>query len=240
MSWTRKSEPGSRATYRGQHRFEHWYRDNQVYFLTARCRGRFPALACEEAKAVFWERLDTLCPDHGFTPWIVSVMDNHYHVLGYLRRGDDLPNLMRLLHGAVAKRVNDLLQAGGLKSPCLNERGRLVPFWRDSKRKNYMDGCIRDELQARRAYRYVLNQSVRHGVCSDWRDYPHTRIYIEKDRAIRRASQLNAYLRGVRYKCYEGREVMAQALDLNGDAASSSSRPDPPEPWRTARGRPRS
>jgi hypothetical protein len=42
--------------YKGQHRFEHWYRDNTIYFITARCRNRFPAFASEQAKAIFWDR----------------------------------------------------------------------------------------------------------------------------------------------------------------------------------------
>jgi len=43
--WTRKTKHSTGPVYIGQHRFEHWYRDNQVYFLTARCRDRFPALS---------------------------------------------------------------------------------------------------------------------------------------------------------------------------------------------------
>ena len=37
----------------GQHRFAHWSRDNTVYFITARCRDRFPAFQTERAKAIF-------------------------------------------------------------------------------------------------------------------------------------------------------------------------------------------
>jgi len=33
--WTRKTKHSTGPVYKGQHRFEHWYRDNQVYFLTA-------------------------------------------------------------------------------------------------------------------------------------------------------------------------------------------------------------
>ena len=35
----------------GKHRFEHWQVDNQVYFLTARCRQKFPAFRDEAACA---------------------------------------------------------------------------------------------------------------------------------------------------------------------------------------------
>ena len=50
---------GSQDEYRfGKHRFEHWHVDNQVYFITARCHGRFPAFAGEQTKTIFWDRFD--------------------------------------------------------------------------------------------------------------------------------------------------------------------------------------
>jgi hypothetical protein len=56
----RKSSYSSREMFDGKHRFEHWYRDNTVYFITARCRDRFPAFASEAAKAIFWDRFFAL------------------------------------------------------------------------------------------------------------------------------------------------------------------------------------
>ena len=79
---------------------------------------------------------------------------------------------------------------------------RLTPFWRNAKGHEYFDGCIRDERQARLAYRYTLRQSIRHGIESDWRDYPHTHVNVELEAAIGRALQLKAFLEGVPYKRY--------------------------------------
>jgi len=118
-------------------------------------------------------------------------MDNHYHTLGYLRKGEVLPKLMQRLHGSVAKLTNDLLPE------------RLTLFWRDAKGKEYFDGCIRDEKQARLAYRYTLNQAVRHGIVAAGSDYPHTRVNVELERAIRRANEIDAFLEGVPYKRYQ-------------------------------------
>lgn len=206
MSWTRKSSGSSPHTYQGQHRSEHWYRDNQVYFITARCRRRFPAFASDEAKAIFWRQFDKAMSAGSFTPWVTSLIDNHYHTIGYLKHAKDLGPMMNSLHGSVSKLVNDLLEqqfkAGVLKHPCLDSRGRLVPFFSDTKHKNYFDGCLRDEKQGRATYRYVLTQCKRHGICEDYRDYPHTRVNIEADRAIRRALELNAFLEGVPYNRY--------------------------------------
>ena len=189
--WVRKSSESSNTEYRGRHRYEHWYCDNQVYFITSRCRDRFRAFASEKAKAVFWDRFEHYTAKHCFTPWVTTLIDNHYHVLGYCKHGDRLGEMMRLIHGSVAKLVNDLLAE------------RLRPFWTDTGHQDYFDGCIRDELQCRRSYRYVLTQSVRHNICRDWREYPHTRVNVELERGLKRALELGAFLEGVPYKRYE-------------------------------------
>ena len=191
MPHFRTSSGSTNEFYDGKHRFEHWYRDNTVYFITARCRAGVHAFAEDRAKAIFWDRFEHYAKMHGFVPWVVSLLINHYHALGYLRIGEELGPMMRKIHGSVAKLVNDTLEV------------RLVPFWCDHKFEDYFDGCIRDVLQARRAYRYTLTQCTRHGVCHDPKDYPHTRVYIDVDRAVRRAVEINAFLSEVPYARYE-------------------------------------
>lgn len=187
----RKSSYTSHEFFDGQHRFEHWYRDNTIYFITARCRDKFPAFQTDEAMQVFWDRFSHYTTAHGFVPWVTTLLNSHYHTLGYLRHAVNLGPMMRKLHGSVAKLVNDLLPQ------------RHLPFWRRAGDQDYFDGCIRDELQCRRAYRYTLLQAVRARLCSDWRDYPHTRVAIELERGLERALQLKAFLESVPYKCYQ-------------------------------------
>jgi len=131
-------------------------------------------------------------------PWVTSLIDNHYHTLGYLRLGEKLPRMMQLIHGSVAKLVNDTLAV------------RLTPFWRDVKGKEYFDGCIRGEQQARRAYRYTLRQAERHHIAKDYRTYPHTRVNVELERAICRALELKAFMEGVPYNRYLDRQRPAR------------------------------
>ncbi|MEX0777444.1 MAG: hypothetical protein WD042_17200 [Phycisphaeraceae bacterium] len=214
MSGTRRSRPSTRKTYKGRHKFEHWYRDNQVYFITARCRGKFPAFASEAAKAVFWDRFEHYTKEYGFVPWVTSLMDNHYHTLGYLRVGANLGPMMQHIHGSVAKLVNDILEAqhrseqprlSGAAQLALNDRGRLIPFWKQgSHHDDYFDGCLRDDRQCRLAYRYTLIQAQRHRIVTDYRLYPHTKVNIDLDRGVARALQLHAFLEGVPYKRYQG------------------------------------
>lgn len=190
----RKSAATKSESFRGQHRYEHWYCDNQVYFITARCRDKYPALASVEAKQVFWNRFDYYTKEYEFFPWVTSLLDNHYHTLGYLRHGDNLGPLMQKLHGSVAKLVNDLLPQ------------RHRPFWREAGHQDYFDGCLRDEKQCRLAYRYTLTQSERHGIVDDWHDYPHTRVSIELERGLKRALELKAFMEHVPYKRYQNKK----------------------------------
>jgi REP element-mobilizing transposase RayT len=186
----RKGSHKSEEFFGFQHRFEHWYRDNTVYFITARCRNRIAAFATEQAKAIFWDRYGHYARQFGYTPFVTSLLDNHYHSLGHLESGQNLGPMMQKIHGSVAKLVNDLLA------------DRLIPFWVDRGHQNYFDGCIRDEAQCRRAFNYTLTQCRRHGVCVDPARYPHTRVGIEIDRAAARAVQRNSFLASIPYKRY--------------------------------------
>lgn len=178
--------------FNGRHRFEHWYRDNSVYFITARCRDRYPAFARDSTKAIFWERFTHWARHYGFVPWVTTILDNHYHTLGYLNIDENLGPMMQRIHGSTAKLVNDLLSE------------RRVPFWRDDAGRDYFDGCICDERQCGRAYRYTLLQAVRAGLAPDWRRYPHTRVGVDLERGLKRALELHAFLEGVPYQRYEG------------------------------------
>lgn len=139
---------------------------------------------------MFWDRFEHYTHEFAFTPWVTSLLDNHYHTLGYLRQGANLTPMMQRIHGSVAKLVNDLLPE------------RRANFWRDEKGREYFDGCIRDEKQARGAFRYTLTQSKRHGLVADWQSYPHTRVRVELELAIRRSHEIQAFLSGVPYKRY--------------------------------------
>ncbi len=205
MAWTRKSKSTPNRTYRNQHRFEHWYRNNQVYFITAKTAHSTPVFTCPQACHIFWTAFDHVVNIGSFTPWITTLMNNHYHTLGYLKIGDNLPKMMQALHGRVAKQINDLIQAGELKftHSSRSPHQPLRPFWGHKGKKTYFDGCIRDEQQATRAFYYTRDQAVRAKLTRHWQDYPHTRLNIQLAHALPRAIQLNAFLRNVPYKRYQ-------------------------------------
>ena len=191
----RKYARASETRFTSGHRFEHWYVNNQVYFITARCRGRYPAFASARAKTVFWDRFSHYTAIAGFEPWITSLLDNHYHTIGYISDASTLKTMMQRLHGSIAKLVNDILESEGFD--------RHPNFFRDQRGHEYFDGCLRDETQLRRTWRYLERQSERHGVCDDWRRYEHTRITMPLDKALARAHQLGAFMPDIPYKRYE-------------------------------------
>ena len=84
----RKISRGRNFEYGGSHRYEHWLIDNQVYFITARCRDQFPALQSEAAKAIFWDRFEHYTKQFRFVPWVTSLLDNHYRTLGFFTKGE--------------------------------------------------------------------------------------------------------------------------------------------------------
>jgi REP element-mobilizing transposase RayT len=182
----RKGSSSRHEFFDGKHRLEHWYRDNTAYFLTVRCTNKLHAFESEQAKEIFWRQFDKYTAEHHFDVWVCTLMDNHYHALGYLPLGSNLAPMIRKIHGSVAKLVNDLLPV------------RLLPFWAE-----YFDGCLRDEKQYRRAYRYTLTQSVRHRICQDWRAYKHTRVRVDLEEGLARARRMKVFLPSVPYQRYE-------------------------------------
>jgi hypothetical protein len=186
-----RSYRSTREHYKGQHRSEHWYVDNQVYFVTGKCRDGYSAFASEEAKGIFWDRFDHYAKVFEFEPSVVSLLNNHYHFVGYVKLGEQFKNFMQRLHGSVAKLVNDLLPE------------RRVPFWRNGKGKEYYDGCLRDEKQHRLSYRYTHQQARRHLLMDKFELYPHTHVYVPIEVALQRAKELDAHMPRVPYKRYE-------------------------------------
>jgi REP element-mobilizing transposase RayT len=181
-----KGSSSQKEYFNGHHRLEHWYRDNAVYFLTVRCTNRFPAFASETAKEIFWQQFNRYTTQYHFNVLICTLVDNHYHAIGYLPHGLDLAPMLRKIHGSISKLVNDSLPT------------RLLPFWSD-----YFDGCLRDEKQYRLAYRYTLRQSERHKIVRDYRTYPHTRVRMALEDGLTFARARRAFLPDVPYKRYD-------------------------------------
>jgi REP element-mobilizing transposase RayT len=159
-------------------------------------RNKHLAVRSEKAKEIFWDRFWFYVKKYNLYVWIVTLMDNHYHVIVHVQDKEVMPEFMQRLHGSVAKLVNDVLPE------------RHLPFWRTKGSRDYYDGCLRNEKQVRRAYKYTLKQAVRAGVVRDWRKYNHTKVLIHLGRGIKRAHELKSIPIEVPYERYrrEGRD----------------------------------
>lgn len=115
-------------------------------------------------------------------------MVNHYHTMGHLQIGVELGEMMRKLHGSIAKLVNDQLPE------------RRKPFWHDRRHHDYFDGCIRDEKQLTRAYRYIATQAKRSNLNPN---DVQTQVRVELGEGLRFAVERRALLWGVEYARYK-------------------------------------
>src|SRR5438874_4006250 len=98
MPYFRKTSYTSHECWEGKHRFEHWYRDNTVYFITSKTRDGAPCFASERAKEIFWDRFDHYSTKYNFIPWVTTLLWNHYHTIGYLKSGENLGPFIQHLH----------------------------------------------------------------------------------------------------------------------------------------------
>ena len=189
----RKSDPSSREHRNGRHKFEHWYVDRTVYFLTARVREGLFAFEDPACQTIFWSKFDQYTRAHQFDPWIATLLVNHYHVVGFAQNRVALGQMMRKLHGSIAWLI------------CKHLDIQHKPFWRDSASNDYMDGCLRSEKQLEDSYLYVRNQSVKARLVKRWEDDPNTRVMKPLEDCLTFARENDALLKGVPYPRYERR-----------------------------------
>ena len=142
----RKSSHKSDEYFGSQHSFEHWYRDNSIYFITARCRGQFPAFASEKAKAIFKAK-DDKCA-------LAMAMLNIANALSSLDRIAESDR-----HYAAAERLSRQMDMPELLTQAKYNRAYL----------RFLGGRYSDALKAFAALRRQFNtqQSLRHAALCD-------------------------------------------------------------------------
>jgi putative transposase len=132
----------------------HLFIDETWYFLTAHTYHDRPVLKPIEAKVNFWETLLSLTKEFKIklTAWV--ILDNHYHLLCYLKTAKKLPVFINRLHGVSSFTLNR------------KESGIKRKTW-----LNYWDRVIRDEKDYWTKFNYIHYNLVKHGYVSlpkDW------------------------------------------------------------------------
>jgi putative transposase len=86
-------------------------------------------------------------------------LDNHYHVLGRSKKGDDLSSIFRRVHSKAAIFIRE-------QTNCEK------PVW-----WNYWDYCPRSEADYMVRLNYLLNNPLKHGYVTNLQDYPYSSFH---------------------------------------------------------------
>lgn len=137
---------------KSRRRLPHWESDGATYFVTFRLLS---------GGRTFHERqlvLEHIKSGDGsyYNLWSVVIMPDHVHLLFQAARGFALSRIMKGIKGVSAMLVNESRQATG-------------SIWQDES----YDRIMRDEQEALKMARYLLDNPRRSGLVEQPEDYPY-------------------------------------------------------------------
>ena len=146
------------------HNPTHIFMNDTPYFITAAIYKKQALLQDEKLKELL-----LTCIKASFTRfqwelhhWV--ILDNHYHLLGKSRNGQDLPKIIREIHSVSGFYIKKTTQA-------------QQSIW-----CNYWDYCPRNEEDYLTHLNYLFNNPVKHHYVDNLNDYPYSsfRAYQER------------------------------------------------------------
>jgi putative transposase len=155
----------------------HLFLDDTPYFITGAIYQKRSLLAPSELKNRLFELIQEYFQTYRWELHHWVILDNHYHVLGQSRKGQELTPIFRSIHSRAGILISQ-------SSRCAK------PIW-----WNYWDYCPRDETEYTVRLNYLLMNPIKHGYVTSLHDYPfssfHT-LFAEVDRE-RLAQQMRDY-----------------------------------------------
>jgi putative transposase len=139
---------------KSRHTPAHLLLDDMPYFITGAIYQKRPLLIEATLK---WQLLTLIKKNLQTAEWQLKdyvMLDNHYPLLVISKKGEDLPKIIKKIHGASAHIIR-------LQTRC--ER----PVW-----WNYWDYCPRNEKDYYTKLNYLLTNPIKHGYVDDLNDYP--------------------------------------------------------------------
>ena len=132
----------------------HYYFDNKIYFITSRTVDRERILDTEEKKNVLKKTMIEAGNKFkiGFYAW--TILDNHYHLLLDVLKGESIPGFMKTINGKSAFLLNRIDEI----------KKRKIWF-------NYWDTCIRSEKDFWMRFNYIHHNSVKHNYAKKMDNY---------------------------------------------------------------------
>jgi putative transposase len=131
----------------------HIFLDDTLYFITGAIYQRRKLLVEPELKQLILSLIKKNFQAVGWqlNDWV--ILDNHYHLLAVSRKGEDLSNIIKGIHGASASSIRQ-------KTHC-----ELPVWW------NYWDYCPRDDKDYYTKLNYLFMNPIKHGYVTNINDY---------------------------------------------------------------------
>lgn len=147
-----------------KHQPHHLYIDDHIYFISIHIYENQPILVLPSRKSELKKKLDDEIVKNGckIIAWV--ILDNHYHLLMNVERGEDLKRIFKLTHGSTSFRWNKEDK----------KKGRTV--W-----QNYWDRCMRDEADYWKHFNYIHHNPVKHDYVKHMGNYEFSSFkgYVE-------------------------------------------------------------
>ena len=137
----------------------HLFLNNTPYFVTSAIHQKRPLLASDMVKQRLLEIIQECFSEKKWTlnDWV--ILNNHYHLLGVSKKGEDLSKIFRKIHG---------ISSHFIQTHCLCN----LPIWWD-----FWDYCPRDEKDYLVRLNYLLINPVKHGYCDNLYEYPFSSFH---------------------------------------------------------------
>ena len=141
------------------HNPAHLFLDNTIYFITAATYKKRPLLTTHELKCLLIETIKTAFEQYAWQLHHWVILDNHYHLLGQSRKGEDLSKIMKSIHIPTAMEIRQATQCE-------------KPVW-----WNYWDYCPRDHKESMIRQNYLLYNPAKHGYVTNLQEYLYSSFH---------------------------------------------------------------
>jgi len=127
------------------HHPPHIFRDNTLYFITARTINKKSFFNSDEKKEILRKVIKEAIKRFEISCYAWVILDNHYHLLMRIKEGKYLSKFIQNIHTNSSRLLNKLEDL----------QGRNIWF-------QYWDRCIRDERDFWKHFNYIHHNPVKH------------------------------------------------------------------------------
>lgn len=143
----------------------HYYVDQGMYFITSRTVDKRHYFNTDRKKELIRKILVEAKNKFNISFYAWVILENHYHILMKILKGEMLPNFMKTLNGKSSFLLNKIDMV----------KKRKVWF-------NYWDTCIRSEKDFWTRFNYIHHNPVKHNYVNRMEDYKFSshKNWVEK------------------------------------------------------------